>query len=130
MNGYIKYCPCGTGNRYLDCCGAYLQKKSNPSSPEALMRSRYTAYVEKNADYIRKTMKEPALKKYNKKNILKGREQWQGLQVIHASIDPNNTSVGYVEFIASFLLDNTLHQIHEKSEFHFIDNRWYYVDGV
>lgn len=94
------------------------------------MRSRYTAFVEKNADYIRKTMKEPALKLFNKKNILNGKEQWQGLKVIQTGLSANHPNIGFVEFIATFLLDGQIHQIHENSEFHLIDNKWYYVDGI
>lgn len=125
----IKYCPCGTEKRYLDCCGAYLQKKMIPETPEALMRSRYSAFVEKNVLYIRKTMRPPALQHFNKKRILDGKEQWLGLNVIQSESDPHNPDIGYVEFIAHFQLNGKHHQIQEKSEFHRIDGKWYYVDG-
>jgi SEC-C motif-containing protein len=125
----MKYCPCESQKRYLDCCGAYLQKMRIPETPEALMRSRYTAFVEKNAEYIRKTMKPPALLKFNKKEFLKRNEQWLGLKVLQAYMHPENLQIGFVEFIASYKDAGNFACIHELSEFHFEQGKWYYVDG-
>lgn len=130
MTTSIKYCPCGSQQRYLDCCGLYLIKKQLPATPEALMRSRYTAYVEKNADYIRKTMREPALLHFNKKSILKSTTEWQGLQVIKTYLDPNNSHIGYVEFIARYKQGGLQGNIHELSEFRYEQNKWCYIDGI
>ena len=56
----MQYCPCGTGKTYLDCCGIFISNQKIPSTPEELMRSRYTAYNQVNIDYIVHTMKSPA----------------------------------------------------------------------
>lgn len=106
-----------------------LQKKIAAKTPEALMRSRYTAYVEGKIDYIRRTMRSPARLNFNKKSITKRPREWLGLQVITSYLDPDNSNIGYVEFIAKYRLENIEAQIHEISEFHFIEGRWYYVDG-
>ncbi|MBM3114649.1 YchJ family protein [Jeongeupia naejangsanensis] len=37
-------CPCGSGQAYLSCCGRYHAGQLAPDA-EALMRSRYSAYV-------------------------------------------------------------------------------------
>ncbi|AOX99634.1 YchJ family protein [Jeongeupia sp. USM3] len=37
-------CPCGSGVDYDDCCGRYHAGRAAPDA-EALMRSRYSAYV-------------------------------------------------------------------------------------
>jgi SEC-C motif-containing protein len=47
-------CPCGSGHSYKNCC-QILHKGGKTASPEALMRSRYTAYALGLADYIMKT---------------------------------------------------------------------------
>jgi len=122
-------CPCGSQNTYLDCCGAYLQKRLIPKTPLALMRSRYTAFVEKRYDYIRRTMQPPASLKFDKSAIIKRKEAWLGLEIINTSFHETNPDIGFVEFIARYKLDNQEYAIHEKSEFHFKDGRWYYVDG-
>jgi SEC-C motif domain protein len=47
-------CPCGSGRSYKNCCQV-LHKGGKAVSPEALMRSRYSAYALNLADYIMKT---------------------------------------------------------------------------
>ena len=44
-------CPCGSGQDYDACCGR-LHAGALASDAEALMRSRYCAYVRGNADYL------------------------------------------------------------------------------
>lgn len=128
----MKLCPCDSQKRYLDCCGAYIQEKIPAETPEALMRSRYTAYVEENYDYIKQTMREPALSQFNKKEITKGKIQWLGLNVIASSIDNHDPTIGFVEFKARYQLvgEGIERCIHENSEFHRIKGCWYYVDGA
>ena len=51
-------CPCGTGKAYAKCCqifhlGAY------PDTAEQLMRSRYSAYALRDAQYLIKTHQLP-----------------------------------------------------------------------
>ena len=45
-------CPCGSNRTYDDCCGPYLEGRSDPPTAEALMRSRYTAYARGAIDYL------------------------------------------------------------------------------
>lgn len=44
-------CPCGAGNKYKRCCGAYHAGAPAPT-PETLMRSRFCAYALGLVDYI------------------------------------------------------------------------------
>ncbi|KAG2445125.1 hypothetical protein HYH02_008991 [Chlamydomonas schloesseri] len=48
-------CPCGSGGAYEACCAPLHDGASRAATPEALLRSRYTAYVAKNPDYIAET---------------------------------------------------------------------------
>lgn len=48
----IPYCPCGSQSRYADCCQRYHAGENAPT-PEALMRSRFTAFVLKLEGYLR-----------------------------------------------------------------------------
>jgi SEC-C motif domain protein len=47
-------CPCGSGKGYAACCGL-LHAGAPAADAEALMRSRYSAYVLGLADYLRAT---------------------------------------------------------------------------
>ena len=128
----MKPCPCGSNKRYMECCGAFIQGNQHAPTPEALMRSRYSAFVENKLNYIKKTMREPALSLF-KKSRNNDEIQWIGLEVIAApapTLNPNNLNVGFVEFKAHYQKEGVSHCIHENSEFHHIDGRWYYVDGT
>ena len=45
-------CSCGLAIPFKDCCGKFIYGSALPTTPEELMRSRYSAYVMKNAKYI------------------------------------------------------------------------------
>lgn len=125
----MKLCPCGTQKRYLECCGLYLLKKGIPNTPEALMRSRYTAFVEGDIRYIQKTMQGEALATFNKQTAKK-KVQWVKLEVLNTALDPNNSEIGFVEFKAYYQEGKERFCIHEKSVFHKINDRWFYVFGI
>ncbi|MDP1703376.1 MAG: YchJ family metal-binding protein, partial [Sulfurimicrobium sp.] len=47
-------CPCGSGRDLGDCCGPIVAGAPAPT-PEALMRSRYTAFVLGKLEHIDRT---------------------------------------------------------------------------
>jgi SEC-C motif-containing protein len=123
-------CPCASNKKYVDCCEPYISYKKRPSTPEALMRSRYTAYTKANIDYIKKTMRGRALFSFQEIEAKSWAERvvWLKLTVLQASCE--SPTKGYVEFIALFIDAGILNSIHEKSEFIQEDGQWYYVDGI
>lgn len=122
MNGP---CPCGSGARYGDCCGRYHAGPQAPSA-EALMRSRYSAYVLDLTDYLLATWHastRPASIAPNDAGL-----RWLGLEVRrHRAIDADHAEV---EFVARSKLAGRAHRLHELSRFVREDGRWYYVDGA
>lgn len=122
-------CPCGSHQTILQCCRPYIDGACLPQTPEALMRSRYTAYSEANIDYIIKTMRDQALLGFDQDSAYRWakRTNWIHLNVLAThQVDPEH---GTVEFEAIFMEGKTLHSIHEKSEFIRIANVWYYTAG-
>jgi SEC-C motif-containing protein len=124
-------CPCGSQTEYSQCCGKYINNKQLAMHPEALMRSRYTAYTQANIDYIAKTCCGPAAEKFNYQTAKQWAEQvsWQALQVIRAYIDQADTNHGYVEFKAYYQQHGQKQCIHELSEFIKKNEQWYYYQG-
>ena len=122
------YCPCGSKKPLEACCGPYLEGKADAPSPEALMRSRYTAYSLGDLDYIQRTMKGNALQRFNKAASEKALEKttWVQLTVLQATEEGDT---GTVQFIASFQQDGRNDTMHEISTFKKIDEKWYYIDG-
>lgn len=123
-------CPCGSKIAYQACCEPYHCDMVLPQTPEALMRSRYTAYVLANIDYIQKTMCGKALENFNALEAKSWAQnvKWLKLKIVHALTPSENK--GYVEFIARFIDKGQHHHIHEISEFQCISGKWFYVDGV
>ena len=131
-------CPCGSSFLYSACCGLIHENHLEAKTPEALMRSRYSAFVLGKADYIKNTMRPPVLDLFNEAEFSKKTEQWLGLQVIQSHLDPANPNIGYVEFKAKYqqnipeknkALTSKPFLLHELSKFQLEDSKWYYIDG-
>jgi len=124
-------CPCGSGQLFEQCCELYIRDEKLPPSPEALMRSRYTAYYTKQVDYIVKTNAGPAGKGFDVPSVMQWLDniEWIDLKVVDAMPVQAGDAVGFVEFIARFRERGDIQSIHEISEFRFIDDRWFYFDG-
>jgi SEC-C motif domain protein len=125
-------CPCGSGETYVNCCGpfhaAFLssdQGRDGPHAPtpEALMRSRYSAYVLALIDYLLATWHPSTAPGELELSPVK----WLGLEVLHAEAAGD---AGVVEFVAR-LRDGSgrAQRMHETSRFVREDGRWYYIDG-
>ncbi|MBK0365596.1 SEC-C domain-containing protein [Salmonella enterica] len=48
-------CPCGSADEYSLCCGRIVSGERVAPDPSHLMRSRYCAFVMKDADYLIKS---------------------------------------------------------------------------
>ena len=120
-------CPCGTGKVFSACCKPFLDGQANAPTAEALMRSRYSAYVLNQADYLQKTWHpdhRPAALD------LDARQKWLGLKVLNSEQGLENDSQGVVEFVARFKIDGRGHRLHEISRFEKVDGSWLYLDGT
>lgn len=124
----MENCVCGSQKNYADCCGRFINGQQFPATPEELMRSRYTAYTQINLDYIAHTMKSPAADDFDPVSMRQWEEkiEWISLEILATTV---NADQGWVEFLAYFYEDKQKQVIHELSEFHRIDGKWYYIDG-
>ncbi|MDD3266293.1 MAG: YchJ family metal-binding protein [Burkholderiales bacterium] len=122
-------CKCGSGELLLDCCMIFINEDKLPSTPELLMRSRYTAHALGNMQYIAKTMAKKSLEAFDYDEAVKDSKyiKWLKLEVINSQIMGDEN--GIVEFKAYYRVENKKHLIHEKSRFEMIDNKWFYTDG-
>lgn len=120
-------CPCGSGKNYPACCGLYIEGKEDPPTPEALMRSRYTAYSLGNLDYIEKTMCGEALENFDRSEAEEQDIEWLKLDILSSEEDEDR---GTVQFIATFRYQDAEHLMQEISSFERIDGKWYYTKGV
>jgi len=117
-------CPCGSGKLYANCCKPYIKGKENAPTPEALMRSRYSAYVLHEIDYIIDTCKDK--EEINRVNVenWSNKSIWLGLEIIKSD------ETGNVEFKAVYEQGSFKKIHHELASFIKDDEgRWRYSDG-
>ncbi|WP_416397196.1 YchJ family protein [Allohahella sp. A8] len=115
-------CPCGSGASYGDCCQP-LHAGAAAQSPEALMRSRYTAFVLKDSGYLLDTWHtstRPA------RLGLKNTPDYCSLQIKSSGSEEH---VGWVHFIAIHREEAGFGFLEERSDFLCEDGRWYYLKG-
>ena len=123
-------CPCGNRASYNDCCGRFIEQGKLAPTPEALMRSRYSAYTRANIDYIQATMTGSASLGFDPidAKTWATRANWLGLRVVKTqTINPIE---GMVEFIATYKDAGETRRIHEISRFKKIHERWYYINAI
>lgn len=119
-------CPCGCGLSLTDCCGRYLEDGAAAPTAEALMRSRYTAYVLQREDYLLATW-HPSTRPPSLGLAEEARPKWLGLEVKRHEQQDEMHAV--VEFVARYKLNGRAHRLHEKSRFVREAGRWFYIDG-
>ncbi|WP_086600106.1 YchJ family protein [Streptomyces swartbergensis] len=115
-------CPCGLLVAYGDCCGRYHSGSAAAPTAEALMRSRYCAFVKGDAGYLLRTW-HPRTRPGTLE--LDPRTRWTGLEILDTSDGSAFHSGGTVEFRASYRGGS----LHERSRFERVDGAWVYVDG-
>jgi SEC-C motif-containing protein len=119
-------CPCESGKPYVACCAPFHQGLPAPTA-EALMRSRYTAYVLKLEAYLLTTW-HPNTRPQALNLADDNATKWLGLQIKHAEITGETTAT--VAFVARYKIGGKAERMHEISQFIRLDNHWHYLSGV
>lgn len=109
----------------------YHYGRIKPETAEQLMRSRYSAYFFRLADYLVETThpdtRTNSLKKELKKTI--HRVNWKNLTILGTSKGGKEDKVGKVEFLAEYSFEGEPHELHELSRFRRYRGAWKYLDG-
>lgn len=119
-------CVCESGKPYAECCAPYHAGTPAPNA-EALMRSRYSAYVLGFESYVLSTWhpdKRPISLNLDKDPPIK----WLGLQVKRS--EQRDATHALVEFVARYKLNGKGERLHEISTFVKVNDAWYYLNGV
>jgi SEC-C motif domain protein len=127
------HCPCGRRDAqaralvFPQCCGRYIGHFDDTPAPDpkSLMRSRYTAFVRGDREYLLATWhadtRPPKLD-------FDAETKWLGLEVR----DQRLTGPGQaeVQFVARCrAAGGRASRLHERSRFVQQQGRWFYVDG-
>ena len=121
-------CPCNSNLDYQNCCGRY-HAGAIAMTPQALMRARYSAYVQHNIEFIRDTSL-PAQQAHLDMAAITDWSQnshWLGLEVLTECIHTEQRHAT-VEFIAHWQDAEGQHQHQERSLFIKPGEQWYFYD--
>lgn len=121
--------------RYADCCGRWhegLERGEHAPTPEALMRSRYSAYaLAQGRSAAPRSLLAYLMSTWHPStapgDLELGPLQWTGLEVLHES---TSGDAGVVEFVAHHKVNGRAGKLHELSRFVREGGAWLYVDGV
>lgn len=119
-------CPCGSGDPFENCCGPCLSGNRPAPTAEALMRSRYTAFVRRLWEYLDRTH---APETWKHAGEPQESLEWLGLEVLSTEAGGEGDSEGKVEFVAHYRAGGAEGRLHEISRFVRRNGMWYYLDG-
>lgn len=119
-------CPCGSGEVYGECCET-LHRGAPAPTALALMRSRYTAHVTGDAEYLWRTW-HPRARPAS--TALDPDAEWRRLEIV----DPNGggpfDDTGTVHFRAHYRRHGRRGVLDERSVFVREGGVWLYLDGA
>lgn len=127
----MSLCPCCSGREAASCCAPLLAGKEVATTAEALMRSRYTAFVQGNLDYIEQTSAPEALEEFDRDEfarVLSG-TTWLGLDVLRTEAGGERDETGQVEFAFHCKYGGEQYTQHELSTFRRENGQWFYVSS-
>ncbi len=119
-------CPCGSSKSYSECCEPMHLGKSQAATAEALMRSRYSAYVKLNPAYLKYSWYHTT----RPNDLALEPTNWIGLKIKSTKLGSLDDSEGWVEFVARYKIEGRAHRLQENSYFKKVDGAWFYVNAV
>lgn len=91
------------------------------------MRSRYTAFVLGDVDYLQRTWHPDSRPQTLTINPA---QRWLGLKVKSTIAGTEQDHEGEVEFVARYKIAGRGYRLHELSRFRRLADGWAYVDGI
>ncbi|MFE9727982.1 YchJ family protein [Streptomyces sp. NPDC005794] len=120
-------CPCGLQASYGDCCGRLHAGTVAASTCEALMRSRYAAFVVQDAGYLLRTWhpesRPPAID-------FDPAMRWERLEILATTEGSAFHTTGTVTFRAHYTDGGRPGSLHEQSRFVREQGAWVYRTAV
>ncbi|MFD9421728.1 MULTISPECIES: YchJ family protein [unclassified Streptomyces] len=120
-------CPCGLPAAYGDCCGPLHSGTAAARSCEALMRSRYTAFVVQDAAYLLRSWhpdtRPPAVE-------FDPAMRWVRLEILDTTEGSAFHTTGTVTFRAHYTDNGRPGSLHEQSRFVRHQGAWVYAAAV
>jgi SEC-C motif-containing protein len=127
----MNICPCGSTLAYEACCQAIIKGEKAAETAEQLMRSRYSAYVKAEIDYLLTSLHPDHRADFNEKTTRAWAEgaEWHGLEITGTAGGGPDDAEGSVEFTVSYSEQGAKKDYRERATFSKKDGTWYLVGG-
>lgn len=125
-------CYCGSSKSFNQCCGLVHKHQNKAKTAEALMRSRYSAFVVANGDYLLMSHYHTSRPIHEISEIVHWTKSvtWLRLEIHNATKGNITDTEGTVEFKAFYKEDGEVEVIHENSFFKKEKGIWFYVGSA
>jgi SEC-C motif domain protein len=124
-------CVCGVGESTETCCLPVIRGTAPAKTAEALMRSRYAAYVLHEVDHLMASIHPDSPGQADRKTTEAWAKaaEWKGIEIVDRVAGGEADSEGVVEFKAKFEIKGVPQEHHERARFKRQGNKWFYFDG-
>jgi SEC-C motif domain protein len=124
-------CPCGSNLSFAECCEPVIEGRRPAVTAEELMRSRYSAYVKHQIEYLRTSLHPEHREDFDEKNTRQWAEssEWHSMEIIQSRNGGPEDTEGQVEFVVTFTQNGARMTHHELGNFKKVDGIWYFETG-
>ena len=125
-------CPCLSQKNYEECCGLIHSGEKTAQTAEELMRSRYSAFVKSEIDFIVETHHPETRSSVDKNEIETWAKdsEWKGLEILGTEEGTSEDEEGLVDFVANYEANGEEVSHKERSLFKKQDGVWYFYNAA
>lgn len=116
-------CPCGSGRPYEVCCEPLIRGEAQATTPEELLRSRYSAFALNEVDYVLATQIE------QDRQAVEGwssTAKFTALRILRQDVGEEQA---VIDFEADYESKGEKHLHKERSLFKLMEGRWLFTKG-
>ena len=124
-------CHCGKGESFKTCCGPFLAREKKASSADELMRTRYSAFVEGDIDYIMDTHDPDTVGQIDRDSTEAWAKEsdWISMEILDTERGEGEDNFGRVDFCATYKLKGSKVEHRESATFRQHNGVWMFTDG-
>lgn len=124
-------CPCGSEKPLERCCAPVIDGSHPPETAEALLRARFTAFAQKEIDFLVGSV-HPAQRKADSRQTVAdwaAATEWHTLEIAEVTGGGPDDETGIITFTAHYTEKEKPGHHDEVAEFRRQDGRWFFYDG-
>ncbi len=127
----MEECACGSGVAGSECCEPIIEGKKTAETAEALLRSRYAAFCDRNVAHLVKTVHPDKREENDEKSIGRWAQktEWIGLDIVDVKQGGPDDDEGWIEFIAGYYEKGVRKKHHEVAHFKKEEGEWFFYEA-